>query len=92
MASDATRNMEINGIQRANISNGFHTAASDDQDAAANNNSFNPDNKKITFIVGTNTAAHKTLRDAVSALADHGIPCEIFLTDSCLKGRDWLIN
>ncbi len=84
MASDATHSTRINGIEKAQIANGFHSAAA--QTRAANNNDLNPENKKITFIVGTNVAAHKTLRDAVSALADQGIPCEIILTDALPKG------
>ena len=84
MAFDAAHSLKIKGITQA-ITNGFHTAASYARQAA-NNNGINPENKKITFIVGSNVAAHKTLRDAVSALADHGIPCEIILTDTLPKG------
>lgn len=41
-----------------------------------------PDNQNtICFFVGTNVAAHQTLRRAVQNLADMGIPCRIYLTD-----------
>jgi methionyl-tRNA formyltransferase len=43
------------------------------------------DQNTIVFFVGTNTAAHQTLRYAVQNLADMGIPCRIILTDVLQK-------
>lgn len=53
---------------------------------ANTNHLTNPENKKLCFLVGSNMAAHYTLRHTIQALADLGIPCEIFLTDIKAKG------
>lgn len=46
---------------------------------------MNPDNKKVNFIIGMNTASHYILRKVIDPIAELGINADIYITDNIPK-------
>lgn len=49
---------------------------------------LNPDDQKVVFILGKNSASHFVFRSVVETIAELGIHCDVYITDNLPKSQN----